>query len=780
MLRSLPFLGLVILAACSSPPGPPAVRLVDVFHTATIDGGGDGAAPERTEWRFDSGDAGWKSLNGVTAVEVRDGQLRGRATDPLPLLVAERPAGLDEAGMLHGVEVRLWVSRGANVSLYATSRKTPNVGALRRDARSGNWDMTSPLLPSDEPQTYTMTTSRSIPASSIRHLVLRPTDEAGAEFAVESIRLIFRREYLASIPSGVSWQGLSEIYRETIVTRTPETARFELTLPENPWLDLTVGTIEDEPVRFRVVVNDTIVKEHEVARAGEWEVTPVDLNDYGGESVTLSLSLDSDTPGTLGLWGAPAVRSRGAVPAHAYAVDPPQGVLYILCDSLRRDHLEIYGHERSTAPTVAQMAASGTLFLDDQAQADWTKASVPSNLTSRYQSANGIVNIPDRVPSAAVTIAEVYRAAGYATWASAGNDFAGKLSNLHQGVEVLHEPGSVVLPRGLGTSKNARTYVDRLLPWLELHRDTPFFVFLHFLDPHPPFQTYAPYDSQWADPSWQDEHYAEMERVRGFIDARGGIRKRLALATADELDRAGIDKERFVEREKDWYDGSIRAMDAELAKVFAKLDELGLSERVVVSFISDHGEEFLDHGLHFNGNNLYGENTNVPLVLWGPGRIPEGKTVAETVQSIDLAPTLIELSGLEVPETMMGRSLVPLLSDGHVRRVRWPSISERIHNSWINDNTANGTAIVWKGWKLIHNTDRPPGHPEYELFHHDEDPWSLRDVAAEHPEKVEELAEILERWRRWVDSKQLPTDAELSQEVSAEELERLRSLGYVQ
>jgi arylsulfatase A-like enzyme len=693
--------------------------------------------------------------------------------------VVERRPGLDETDTLHAVEVRLWASKGANVSLHVSSSESPDVGAKSRDARSGNWDMTSPLLPSDEPQTYTIRTSRPIDASSIRHVLLRPTDEAGAEFAVESVRLIFRREYLASIPSGASWQGLSEIYRETVVTRAPETAHFELTLPANPWLDLAVGTLEDIPVRFRVAINDTIVEEHEVTSALEWEVTPVDLSEYGDQSVTLSLSLESDTPGTLGLWGAPAVRSRGAVPPHADGVDPPQGVLYVLCDSLRRDHLEVYGYERPTAPTVAQLAASGTLFLDSQAQADWTKASVPSNLTSRYQSAHGVVDVADRVPSAAVTIAEVYRQAGYATWASAGNAFAGRLSNLHQGVEVMHEPGSVVLPPGLGTSKNARTYVDRLLPWLELHQDTPFFVYLHFLDPHPPFETYAPYDSHWADPSWREEQYAEMDRVRTHMRPGAGVRRRLALPTANELDRAGIDKERFVQREKDWYDGSIRAMDAELAKVFAKLDELGLNERVVVAFISDHGEEFLDHGMHFNGNNLYGENTNVPLVLWGPGRIPEGKTVSDTVQSIDLTPTLIELSGLEVPETMMGQSLVPLLSDGVMRRRR-PVVSERIHTTWLNDYTPNGTAIVWEGWKLIHNYERPPYRPEYELFHHDEDPWSLHDVAAEHPEKVEELAELLESWRRWVDSEQLPTDAELTQGVSGEELERLRSLGYVQ
>jgi arylsulfatase/arylsulfatase A len=267
-----------------------------------------------------------------------------------------------------------------------------------------------------------------------------------------------------------------------------------------------------------------------------------------------------------------------------------------------------------------------------------------------------------------------------------------------------------------------------------------------------------------------------LYEVRPFIE--GGIRRRLALATAEELDRAGIDKERFVERELDWYDGSILAMDAELGRVFEKLEELGLREKTVVAFISDHGEEFLDHGMHFNGNNLYGESTNVPLVLWGPGRVPSGKTIAETVQSIDLAPTLLALSGLAIPETMHGRSLVPLLTgEDWPRR---PVISERIRNRTPGDRTSNSTAIVWEGWKLIHNTERPEGKPEYELFDHRNDPWSLEDVAEEHPEKVQELAELLESWRRWVAAERLPTDAELTEGVSSEELERLRSLGYVQ
>jgi hypothetical protein len=112
-----------------------------------------------------------------------------------------------------------------------------------------------------------------------------------------------------------------------------------------------------------------------------------------------------------------------------------------------------------------------------------------------------------------------------------------------------------LLPEGQGASKNAQTFTDRLLPWLELHRDAPFFVFLHVLDPHPPFETYSPYATQWADPAWRDEQYGEMDKVRPFISS--GIFRLLAMAKRKELEQAGIDTERFVSRELDWYDGSI-------------------------------------------------------------------------------------------------------------------------------------------------------------------------------------------------------------------------------
>ena len=781
-LAIVPLLLLLLLvgSACSSPPVDTTVPLVDVFATAVVEGDTSVPNPSPIAWRFDGASHGFEAGPGVADLHVAKGRLTGRSTTGFPILHLERTPDLREQDTLHAVEIRLRASRGANFSMSFVGTETIDFEGEMQRARIGLWALTSPLVPSDEPNTYSLVVGRSIPSRLIRHILLRPTDEKDAEFEIEALRLIFRKEHLAGIPSGVSWQGLSEIYRETLVTRAPQTVRFELTLPERPWLDLAVGTVEGRPVRFRVGVTlprkeEQILQERTVNYPFRWESAPVGLEDYAGEKVTLSLSLQAEEPGTLGFWGAPVVRSRRPGPTASGA---PRGVILILVDSLRRDHLEAYAYQRSTAPNLKRMAEEGTLFLDNQSQSDFTKVSVPSSLSSLYPSTHGISDIPDRLPSAAVTLAEVYREAGFATWASAANGFTGRMTNLHQGVEELHEPGSVNLPEGWSSSKNGRTFVDRLLPWLDLHRDVPFFAFLHVLDPHPPFEPYAPYDTEWADPSWKAEHLREMGKVRPFIAA--GVRRGLVMATREELARAGVDVPRFVEREIDWYDGSILAVDGEIGRVFEKLRDLGIENETVVGFISDHGEEFLDHGMHFNGNSLYGEMTNVPLILWGPGRVPAGKIVEETVQSIDLAPTLLAFGGLTAPTTMQGQSLLPLLEkEGRWRRR--PAVSERNRSAAIRDpQTANGVAIVWDGWKLIQNAERPADRPEYELFDHRKDPLNLVNLAEEHPGKVEELSKLLDSWRLWVANQRLPTDADLTEGMSGEELERLRSLGYVQ
>jgi arylsulfatase A-like enzyme len=304
------------------------------------------------------------------------------------------------------------------------------------------------------------------------------------------------------------------------------------------------------------------------------------------------------------------------------------------------------------------------------------------------------------------------------------------------------------------------------------------------------------------------------EKVRPHI--RHPLLSTFGMPTRGELDAAGVDAEAFVRIEHDAYDALIRFTDAEIGRVIERLEELGLADRVVIGFTSDHGTEFLDHGGHFHGHTVYGELNRVPMFFWGPSYVPAGVRIPATVQNLDFMPTLLELAGLERPAAAQGQSLVPWFAAGGAEAKaaasgwrRTPAITEKPFVGLREPGGHASYSIVKDGWKLVHNlppeplppavmaamgaggpgappASGPPGGmlpapdaPEYELFDHAKDPLNLTDVAAQHPEKVKELAAELERWRQMATSKKLASDADTAASASPEELERLRALGYL-
>jgi arylsulfatase A-like enzyme len=658
------------------------------------------------------------------------------------------------------------------------------------------------LRPGEKIETYTLTAAQasfhtSYPLRSIRHVVLRLTGAEGAGLEIASMRLVTLKEYLSSIPSGVGWQGLADVFRETIVARSPERITFPIEVPSDPFLDLAIGTVDNGPVTFVVAVEAeangarTELLRRTVSTPNRWHPVPIELEELAGRRVDLSFVIEGERDGTPGFWGTPVIRNRAgqprveaATPARtAVAGDgpPPRGVILIIADTLRRDHLQPYGYERENAPVLARLAAEGALFRDTIAQGTWTKVSVSSIITSLYPTTHGIKDMPDRMPAGVTTLAEVYRSGGYATSATSSVPFTGRLTNLHQGVEVLPEATSIP-DLDHSSSKTSRTYVDRLLEWIEGRKDVPFFALLHIFDPHSPFEPYRPYENLWMTPEESAQHRRDMETVKEFIEE--DFFKWQALANPEELAKAGIDQESYVSAQKAWYDASIRAMDVEIFRLIERLEELGLAESTLIAFGSDHGEEFLEHGRPFHGFNTYGEMLNVPLLLWWPGTIPGGLSVDQTVQNIDLMPTLLELSRLEVPVRVQGQSLIPLLASTDPVSLGWtnrPAFAERALAPVAfepNEEEVESWAIVDDGWKLIKNGHRPEGHPEFELFDHRKDPLNLENVAAEYPKVVERLAATLEAWQKEAAASRVAVDGEAA-EMSEDELEKLRALGYV-
>ena len=797
-------------ASCRRPePQPsPTIRLVDLYRPAAA---AQQAAPARsaarTEWRFDgpaprleknAATWGWTAFDGVSGLAVRNGHLVGRATTAMPMLHLARSPGFEEHEAIHAIEVRLKVSAGRTMAVKLDRSKEIDRDQILDGARNFGWDFTGPVNAGDV-QTQTLRSQFLEATADSRNIFLRPTDAPGATFEMESVRIITRREHLEGVASGLGWQGLSEVYKETLVSRAPEALRFEVTLPSRPVLDLAVGTVEDAPVRFHVSVDaggggGKDLLRRTVTRPLRWEPVPLDLSPWAGRKVTLALAVEADQPGAIGFWGAPTVRSLGAMPAAttaAAALPRPQGVILVWMDTLRRDHLSAYGYRRPTTPVLAGLAGEGVRFDDCIGQATWTKVATPSLFTSLYPSAHGVHDFMDRLPSSAHTLAESYREAGYATLSLSSILFTGRFSNLHQGFEEVHEGTS--LP-DQASSKTAREYVDRLLPWLDAHRETPFFVFLHVSDPHDPYKPAPPYDTMWADPSKSEEHERRGKELRKTITDPLLRNMGSAVPTREDLVKARLDPEAYVGYDRDWYDGSIRGMDAELGRLAERLRDLGLDRRTVVVFTGDHGEEFLDHGRMLHGQSVYGELNHMALVFWGPGTIPAGAAVEATVQTIDLMPTLLELSRLPAPPGLQGRSLVPLLAGVraggagavHADGSGWterPAITEKavtVDNGSPPPRDTEAVSVVLQGYKLIHHTKRPAGAPEFELFDHRRDPLDGTDVAAQHPEVVERLKRELDAWRKTVSASRLKPDTEGTAALSTEEQERLRALGYVQ
>jgi arylsulfatase A-like enzyme len=779
-----------VALACSQPvadTGP--IRLVDRFHDAQLEGSPEAPeAPARTEWVFTEPDAiggSWSSGQQTDDVELTQEGLSGRASGPRSTIFLERaePAGTDDR--LHEIVVRMRVSAGANMSVLTLGPDGPPSQALA--AAPGDLTHSTPLVPGEDFRTYTIQLDRSFglgptARSAVTRVVLRPTDEAGADFTVESVRLVFRKERFAAIESGIGWHGLAEVWRDTIISRAPETVTWQIEVPSNAWLDLSLGTVSDGPVGFAVELAGSggdaeTIHEETLTSSERWKLRRIELDEWAGQTVDLTLAASGEE-GALAFWGSPVVRTSMRT---AEGEQPrARGVIVVLADTLRKHHLTAYGHERDNSPNLSRMVSEGVLFKDALTQGTWTKVSVPSILSSLYPSTHEIVSFNDRLPSAATTLAEALQAEGFATWASSSVPFSGQLTNLHQGVETLYEVGSIEGDE-IAQSKTGRFYVDELIPWLEQHHDVPFFAFVHAMDPHSPYRPYAPYDTLWTPEADGKRYESDMEKVREHIE--DPALKRFGMPSRKEMEAAGLDIESYLAHERAWYDASILGLDTEVGRLFETLRRLGRDEDTVVAFVSDHGEEFLEHGHHWHGLTVYAEMTEVPLIVRFPAGVPGGKVVESSVQTLDLMPTLLELAGVPIPETAQGRSLVPLWSGSGDGRPL-PAFSERKALMGLDDPNSgfarsDSFALVQDGWRLIWNTRQEPGVPEFELYRRETDPLDQNNVAQDHPEVVAELKAVIERWQESAIAARLKQDEGAEGDLSADELERLRALGYI-
>lgn len=441
--------------------------------------------------------------------------------------------------------------------------------------------------------------------------------------------------------------------------------------------------------------------------------------------------------------------------------EPPRHLLLISIDTCRVDHLSAYGYDRPTSPTLESLAADGVRFERAFCQVPDTTPSHATMLTGRYPFVHGAANgVPLRegIP----TLAEILAARGYRTAAFvSGFTMTAEASGLDRGFDPYDD---ALDRRGTETAKEpnerrAEGTTDRALAWLSEQGEEPFFLFVHYFDPHARYDPPEPY--------------------LGAFPPRGAGRARLPLDQIPPYARIGreTDPAVFVAR----YDGEIRYADDQIARLLAALEDRGLREDTLICVTADHGESLTEHGNFFtHGWRLFEPSLHVPLVLSCPGRIPSGRGIDEIAGLVDLVPTLAELLAIDLdPEQEVdGRSLVAAMRGrtasrpGHAIAKTTKSLTYR--HLTEERGYRDHYAVRALRFKYLHSED---GETTF-LFDLERDPGELRDVKESHPAQVERLRGVLAHVLG--DS---ATSAEFLPQASEEErarmAERLRELGYL-
>ena len=394
-------------------------------------------------------------------------------------------------------------------------------------------------------------------------------------------------------------------------------------------------------------------------------------------------------------------------------------LLLIPIDTLRADHVGAYGAATGATPALDAMAAAGVRFDEVQTAVPLTGPSHATILTGQYPPSHGVRgNVVFTLGSTYPTLATRLKRAGYATAAFVGAYPVAAAFGFNQGFDTFNEEFHEASVGDPGAERRANEVVDAALRWLEPHANAdrsapPFFAWLHFYDPHAPYTPPTPY------------------------------------------------RDRFAGRP---YDGEIAFTDAQIGRVFEWLRTTGRDQDTIVVALADHGEGLGDHRELMHAVLVYQSTMRVPLIVKGPG-IPAGVVVPARAGTVDVAPTVMGLLGVESDRGLPGRDLRPLMTAQPVASTSLyaESLFGRLNCHWAVLRSA-----VKDDWKLILGT-------EPELYNLARDPQEAHDLARDEPARVQSMSIELQQALLRMAPK---GDRAQPNATTPEQEQKLRSLGY--
>ena len=395
-------------------------------------------------------------------------------------------------------------------------------------------------------------------------------------------------------------------------------------------------------------------------------------------------------------------------------------LLVVTFDTTRADHIGAYGGKAST-PVFDRLAKEGVLFEQATSVAPLTLPAHTSIFTGRFPPEHGVRdNGGFFVSPKEVTLAKVLKKAGFQTGAVTAAYVVDGKWGLNQGFDTYVDDFEVTRMREVSPGamqRRANEVVDRAMPWLEKNKDTRFFAWLHFYDPHGPYDPPEPFASQYAGHP---------------------------------------------------YDGEIAFMDSQFGRVIDFLEKQGLLERTVIVVMGDHGESLGDHGEDSHAFFAYQSTVHVPFVVHAPFSRITPRRVADPVREVDVMPTVLDLLGVATPKGISGRSLVPLLT-GDSRDMGLEAYSEAMyplhHFGWADTRTLR------VGRYKVFDAPRP------ELYDLDRDPQEKTNLYAERKSVADQMLGRLRQLHDGWEAAGASTQA--APEIDPEVRSRLAALGYV-
>jgi arylsulfatase A-like enzyme len=630
-----------------------------------------------------------------------------------------------------------------------------------------------------------------------RQLILTFAAEKPGSIDILSVMVIPKEADYAVETTGVRAEVRNRVYSRTLYTHAPAQLEYQVRVPEFGRLDFRLGALRDDyPVTFRVTTRtdggerETLLEEV-YADKENWGERSVGLSHLAGKRISLALEAESDRPGTIALWGAPTISG-------AERGDRPNVIFYVI-DGAAADTMSIYGYNRRTTPNLERLAAKGAVFEWAYSNSTWTKPSNASFMTSLQNSVmGGQTGFTNPVPDQVTTMAEHLHRAGYQTSVFVANPNAGTMSDLHRGVDLMKESWEEFAYFGRENHKESSTVMHKAFwNWRETCPGEPYWVHFQTTDVHQPqdMPVAAPFSGL----------FVSAEEMKTWKEWREKLMEEEGMwwIYSEAWEKTGIDRVAYYMIWQALYDQAMAHNDYQLGRLVHRLKAEGEWENTLLIVAADHStmSAGVDIGVAIQAEMpprwsrpiFRPSVSRIPLMFVWPGHIEGGQRIGQPVSMLDVLPTILDLLDLPLPEVMMGQSLAPLM----LGREGWEPRPVIFDEFWLDQEAAilRGFLEVVDGrWgaSLEINPEPPDEDKEedeeaakwrrpiplllYDLWN---DYYCLNSIHEERPDLVEKYTAFLKaQWEVHQALAQHFTRRKDSP-LTPEQLETLRSLGYI-